>query len=425
MPGTHECSLTGISQRRAGGLASPVGAVHGAGGIRAGRASKASPAENSVLVGQRSSVFYCRRPSMLCPLGPSETSTVLPQESAMLRDVTDLRADLPVWAAPMAGGAGTHALVTAAACAGGLGFLAGGYKTAAGLAEQIAAVRADTAVFGVNLFVPHPVPVAPRAYRSYARALQAEADRYHLTLAADSMTEDDDAWADKIDLLLRRPVPLVSFTFGLPDTDIVRALQDAGTLVAHTVTNPAEARSAAETGADLLIVQSPAAGGHSATFTPERPLTPIPLPDLLSDVRRTTPLPLIAAGGIATPADTSAALRAGAQAVMVGTVLLRTHESGASAPHKAALVDPAFPDTTLTRAFTGRPARGLRNRFTDTYEPLAPLGYPALHHLTAPLRRAATAAGDTDLIHLWAGTGHREAREEPAARTLTRLAARA
>ncbi|WP_129843242.1 nitronate monooxygenase [Streptomyces sp. RFCAC02] len=337
-------------------------------------------------------------------------------------DLSVLDTDLPVWAAPMAGGPTTPALVRAAADAGGLGFLAGGYLTAADLAARIAAVRASGVPFGVNLFAPNPVPVAPDAYRSYARALRPEAERHGVALPADPPEDGDDAWTDKLGLLLADPVPVVSFTFGLPGADTVRALQDAGSLVAQSVTGPGEALAAAETGADLLIVQAAAAGGHSATLTPGRPQAPVPLPDLVADVRRAVPLPVIAAGGIATPQDTAAALRAGARAAMVGTVLLRTHESGASAPHKAAVADPAFTETTLTRAFTGRPARALRNRFTDTYGALAPLGYPALHHLTGPLRRAATAAGDTAVIHLWAGTGHRRAREEPAARTLSRLA---
>ncbi|WP_037606122.1 NAD(P)H-dependent flavin oxidoreductase [Streptacidiphilus rugosus] len=340
----------------------------------------------------------------------------------MPRDLTSLPVELPVWAAPMAGGPSTPDLVRAAAHVGGLGFLAGGYLPPADLAALIARVRAGVAVFGVNLFAPNPVPVAPDAYRAYADALQPEADRYDLVLPADTATEDDDAWADKLELLLRTPVPLVSFTFGLPAADAVLALQDAGNLVAQTVTTPAEALAAADVGVDLLIVQASSAGGHSATLAPAVPLAAIPLPELVAEVRHAVPLPVVATGGIADPADTAAALRAGAHAVMVGTALLRTHESGASAAHQDALVDPAFTETVLTRAFTGRPARALRNRFTDTYEPVAPLGYPALHHLTGPLRRAATAAHDTDLIHLWAGTGYRAARVEPAARTLTRLA---
>ena len=107
----------------------------------------------------------------------------------------------------------------------------------------------------------------------------------------------------------------------------------------------------------------------------------------------------------------------------MGTVLLRANESGASATHQAALTDPARTETVLTHAFTGRPARGLRNAFIDAHEAEAPLGYPALHHLTSPLRKAAAAAGKPDYVHLWAGTGYRHATAEPTADILRRLAA--
>ncbi|MDJ1135651.1 nitronate monooxygenase [Streptomyces iconiensis] len=336
--------------------------------------------------------------------------------------LSDLGTDLPLVAAPMAGGPSTPALVTAAARAGGLGFLAGGYKTAQALAGQIHTARAEGIAFGVNLFVPNPAPVSDAAYRRYARALRPEADRYGLTLPGEPV-EDDDHWADKIDLLTSAPVPWVSFTFGIPDRAVVRALRTAGSTVLQCVTSAGEARLAAESGVHALIVQAQDAGGHSATLTPARPPRPLQLTDLIAAVRRSADLPLIATGGITTSTDVATALAAGAEAAMVGTALLRTHESGASAPHKAALADPAFPATTVTRAFTGRPARALRNRFTDHYDPIAPAGYPALHHLTGPLRKAATAAGDTDLIHLWAGTGHRHAKAEPAADTYARLAA--
>ncbi|KMS83731.1 MULTISPECIES: nitronate monooxygenase [Streptomyces] len=341
----------------------------------------------------------------------------------MSRLLSDLGADLPLLAAPLAGGPSTPELVTAAARAGGLGFLAGGYKTAQALAGQIHSTRAEGVPFGVNLFVPNPVPVSDEAYRRYARSVQAEADRYGLTLPPEPI-EDDDHWSDKIDLLTSAPVPWVSFTFGIPDRALVSALRRAGSTVLQSVTSADEARRAAASGVDALIVQAPAAGGHSATLTPDRPLAPVRLPDLVASVRSAVALPVIATGGIATATDVTAALRAGAEAAMVGTVLLRTHESGASAPHKAALVDPAFATTTVTRAFTGRPARALRNHFTDRFDALAPAGYPALHRLTGPLRKAATAAGDTRLVHLWAGTGHREARAESAADTSERLAGR-
>ncbi|MFG2356492.1 NAD(P)H-dependent flavin oxidoreductase [Streptomyces sp. NPDC048521] len=341
----------------------------------------------------------------------------------MSRLLDDLGVSLPVLAAPMAGGAGTPALVTAAARAGGMGFLAAGYKTAQALAEQIDTVRAEGVPFGVNVFVPAPVPVAPEAYRRYAQVIQPEADRYGLRLNAGEPVEDDDDWVNKIDLLVASPVPLVSFTFGVPDASVIKSLRRSGTTVLQSVTSADEARQASEAEVDGLVVQASAAGGHSATLTPQRPLASVPLPDLIADVRRSTTLPIVAGGGIATPADVTATLRAGADAAAVGTLLLRTDESGAAAAHKAALTDPAFTETVMTGAFTGRPARGLRNHFIDSYEAVAPAGYPAVHHLTAPLRKAAIAAGDTRLIHLWAGTGYREAKAESATRTLQRLAA--
>jgi NAD(P)H-dependent flavin oxidoreductase YrpB (nitropropane dioxygenase family) len=336
---------------------------------------------------------------------------------------TELGVSTPVLAAPMAGGPSTPALVREAARAGGLGLLAAGYTTPSTMAGQIAAVRAESVPFGVNLFAPNPVPVDVQAFRRYARAIQAEAERYGLNLADADPVEDDDHWADKVDLLLADPVPVVSFTFGIPDPAVVAALRGAGTVVVQTVTSAGEAGAAAAAGVDALVVQASAAGGHSGTLTPGVWPPGVPVADLVAQVRGTVALPLIAAGGLATPAGVAAAVRAGAAAVMVGTLLLLTDESGASAAYRAALADPDRGDTVVTRAFTGRPARALRNPFTERYDGLAPSGYPAVHHLTSPLRKAAAAAGDSGRINLWAGTGHRHATAGPAARVLERLAA--
>lgn len=333
--------------------------------------------------------------------------------------------DVPVLAAPMGGGPGTPALVIAAARAGGMGFLAAGYRTPEAMAEQIAAVRAEGVPFGVNVFAPNPVRVDVEAFRRYARALRPEAARYGVDLPGDDPVEDDDNWHGKIDLLLADPVPAVGFTFGVPEKTVVKALRAAGTLVVQTVTSAEEARIAQDVGVDALVVQASAAGAHSGTLTPLTVPPPIPLNDLVAQVRHAVPLPIIATGGLGTADEVAAVIRAGAAAAMVGTALLLTDESGASAVHRAALTDPSRDGTVVTRAFTGRPARSLRNRFTDRYDAEAPSGYPAVHHLTSPLRKAATAAGDPELINLWAGTGYRHATPGPAADVLTRLAARA
>lgn len=329
--------------------------------------------------------------------------------------------DIPVIAAPMAGGASTPTLVIAAARAGGLGFLAAGYKTPQALAGQIAEVRSSGVPFAVNVFAPNPVPADPAAYRRYARAIRPEAELYGLDLPGDDPAEDDDHWAGKVALLIADPVPLVSFTFGFPDSRVVAALHRAGSVVALTVTSAQEARGATEAGADLLVVQASAAGAHSGTLTPQRLPPQVPLATLLAQVRPETTVPLLAAGGLGDPGAVAAAFRAGAAAAVVGTVLLRADESGASPAHQAALAGPAR-QTIVTRAFTGRPARALRNVFTDLYDAVAPAGYPAIHHLTSPLRRAAAAAGDVERLHLWAGTAYRQATAEPAGRILHRLA---
>ncbi|WP_411089161.1 nitronate monooxygenase [Streptomyces sp. 061-3] len=340
----------------------------------------------------------------------------------MVSPLAALGVSTPILAAPMAGGPTTPALVTAAARANSLGFLAGGYRTADALAEQIAKVRSDDVGFGVNLFTPNPVPVDPEAFRRYARAVAPEARTYGIDVQAAGIVEDDDHWSDKIDLLLSDPVPAVSFTFAIPEAAVIAALRAAGTLVVQTVTSATEARLAAEAGVDLLAVQASAAGGHSGTLTPQHIPAPVPLTDLLGEVRQAVSLPLVAAGGVATPADVTGALHAGATAVMVGSVLLRADEAGTSRPHRAALADPARRRTVVTRAFTGRPARALRNDFTDRYTGLAPAGYPALHHLTSPMRRAAAVADNPERINLWAGTGYRHATAEPAGQILQGLA---
>ncbi|HVR00168.1 MAG TPA: nitronate monooxygenase [Mycobacterium sp.] len=335
--------------------------------------------------------------------------------------LTQFGITVPVLAAPMSGGPSTPAMAVAASSAGSLGMLAAGYKTAAVLEEQIKEVRAQSVPFGVNLFVPNPLPVDPEQYRHYAEAIRPDAEKFGLSLPPEPI-EDTDAFDEKIELLLDDPVPLVSFTFGIPPGKVIAALKAAGSVVVQTVTNLDEAVTARDAGADMLAVQAYTAGGHSGTLTPAKPLTPTPITDLVARISEVIDLPVLAAGGLATPQAVATVIQAGAAAAVVGTVLLRATESGASSTHQAALVDPARTETVLTHAFTGRPARGLRNAFIDAHEADAPLGYPAIHHLTSPLRKAAAAAGQPDYLHLWAGTGYRHATAEPTAVILQRLA---
>lgn len=326
--------------------------------------------------------------------------------------------DRPVVGAPMAGGPTTPELVAAVSAAGGVGFLGSGYAPAADLAADIAAVRSQVQLFGVNLFVPSDEPVDVEALARYREELLPEAERFGVTLPAIAADPEaywnDFSWADKLDLLAADPVPMVSFTFGIPGAEVVAPLRKAGSLVVATITSAHEAARAVESGVDALVAQSGLAGGHSATTTPDGYTGSAGTVDLIRAVRAVTDLPLIAAGGIGSSADLRAVLDAGASAGQIGTLLLRATEAGTRPVHSAAFADPRFSETVVTRAFTGRPARALRNRFTDEHSAGAPLAFPAVHFLTGSIRRAAASVGDAEVVNLWAGTGFRAAREASA-----------
>jgi nitronate monooxygenase len=328
---------------------------------------------------------------------------------------------LPIWVAPMAGGPSTPGLVAAATRAGGFGFLAGGYKKTAALRAEIAEVRAAGApVFGINLFVPGAPASDPGAVTSYVASLRLEAQRSGAAEPGDPAW-DDDGWADKIALLLDDPPAAVSLSFGCPSPDLAAEFRRRGTLVGITVTSAAEAALAAAAGADCLIVQGREAGAHSGAFTNAGQDARPGLRDLLTEAAAAG-LPLVAAGGLADPADVAAALAAGAAAVSLGTAFLRCPESGAHPLHKAALADPGRTATTITRAFSGRPARAIVNRFVLAH-PDAPAGYPEINNATRPMRAAAAAAGDPDGMSLYAGQGFRAASDRPAAEIIDKLAA--
>ncbi len=328
---------------------------------------------------------------------------------------------VPVAAAPMAGGPSTPDLVEAVSRAGGLGFLAAGYKTADAVREEIAEVRRRTdRPFGVNVFLPGaaaPDPAAVAAYRDRLAPLAAR-----LGVEAGEPRWDDDSLAAKLATVAG--VPVVSLTFGCPTRMQVAELQAAGSAVLVTVTTVGEARQALEVGPDGLWAQGVEAGAHRGGFTDDDSTGPaVPLLDLVAAVRAETDLPVVAAGGLMDGADVAAAIAAGATWAGLGTAFLGCPEAGTHPTHLAALSDPRFDRTTMTRAFTGRPARGLVNALLREHDAAAPRGYPEVHHVTRPLRTAAAAAGDADHLHLWAGQGWQRLRTMPAADLVRALAA--
>ena len=331
---------------------------------------------------------------------------------------------VPIVGAPMAGGPTRPDLVAAVRNSGGLGFLAAGYLTPERLTADIVAVRgAGTQTFGVNLFVPEDGQVVDTEdIARYRALLQPYADDLGVELPADSTLAEniDDYWEEKLDIVVVEAIPVVSFTFGCPSADIIARLHEAGSAVTVTVTNEEDARAAVDAGADSLCVQGPDAGGHRSTFRIDAESSDIALDELIPAIRRAVSVPLVAAGGITTASDVRRVLGYGAVAAQVGTALLRSPEAGTKPAHAAALVDPRFTETVVTRAFSGRPARALRNKFIDRFDTGSSRQYPAANTLTGGIRKAA--ANDPHCINLWAGAGHRSASADPAARIIEELA---
>jgi nitronate monooxygenase len=330
------------------------------------------------------------------------------------------RLAVPIVLAPLAGGPSTPELTAAVSNAGGFGFLAAGYLAASALAERLERTRTLTdAPVGVNLFVPGTP--APQALDAYAARLADDARQAGVELGVARF--DDDDWAAKLELLTATPVAVVSFTFSCPEPEVMDRLHRAGSEVWVTVTHPGEARQAVDAGADVLVVQGAEAGGHRASFRddPAEDVTGgIGLLSLLQLVGAQADVPLVATGGIATGAAIAAVLVAGAAAAQLGTAFLRCPEAGTSAVHTQALAGSA--PTAMTRAFTGRLARGIRNRFLDRHSAAAPAAYPELHHLTAPLRQAGRTTGDPGLVNLWAGQAYELGRQLPAGQLVRALA---
>ena len=327
--------------------------------------------------------------------------------------------DVPIVQAPMAGGPSTPRLAAAVSSVGALGFLAAGYLDADRVRSDIAAVRQLTdAPFGVNVFAPTGRPADPATLASYAESLRSESDRVGIALGEPRF--DDDRFDDKIELLCRERVPIVSFTFGLPRREVVERLTAAGSEVWVTVTTPAEAVAAVALGATALVVQGIEGGGHRGTHVDDPDAPDLTLLAALQLVRAHVVVPLVAAGAIATGPAVAAVLAAGAAAAQLGTAYMRCPEAGTSPTHRNALLTGT--PTVLTRAFSGRLARGIRNRFHDEHAAAAPRAYPEVHHLTAPLRAHGRSTDDDQIVNLWAGQAHELATDEPAATLTRRLA---
>src|SRR5881628_3062515 len=332
----------------------------------------------------------------------------------------------PIIQAPLAGGGDTPALVAAVAEAGALGFIGAAYLTPPQIAESARAVRARTArPFGINLFAPVPAAAAPSDLRP---ALERVAPFYaELGLAPPEIPVSASGTFDKqFEAALASGASAFSFTFGMLPASAREAVQARRMFRIGTATTVDEALALEKAGVDAIVTQGSEAGGHRGTFGGDFDAAMVGTVALVPQVVDAVTVPVIASGGIMDGRGIAAALALGASGVQMGTAFLTCDEAGIPEAYKAAILGAREDDTRLTRAFSGRPARGIVNRFMREVERAgvadAILPFPLQNALTRPLRNAAARQGRADFLSLWAGQALRLARRQPAAALIARLA---
>lgn len=319
----------------------------------------------------------------------------------------------PIVQGPFGGGRSTVELAAAATNAGGLGSFGAGYMEPDDITEVANGIRRLTpGPFALNLWVPLDAELEPppteaeyaatvALLRPFYDEVHAEPPSFHDVVGGLGGREK---FARQVEAVLAARPAVFSFIFGIPSDDILKECRRLGIATLGTATNVVEAEALAAAGVDAIVASGTEAGGHRASFL--RPSTEslgvsALVPQIVDRVRT----PVVAAGGIADGRGAVAAVVLGAHGVQVGTAFLATHESGATPAHKRALVEQTERSTVLTRAFSGRPARGLVNRYVREmlqHEAELP-AYPWQNRLVSPLALAAGKAGVADLLPLWAG----------------------
>jgi len=322
--------------------------------------------------------------------------------------------ETPIIQAPMGGGFTTAELVSAVCEAGGLGSIGAPYLQPEAIAAEAAAVRRLTdRPFALNLFVFDPPAPSDDEVARAARALAPICDELGLPQPSLSGPTHPDIPAQIEAVLEARPA-VFSFTFGIPPPDVLVRCRELGIATAGTATTLAEGLALQAAGVDVVCAQGSEAGAHRGSFLgpwQDGMIGLLPLVDLLS---RRLAVPVIGAGGIMTGAAASAVLRAGAQAVQLGTAFLACPEAGTPEAHRQALLSPAAQRTEITLAFSGRPARGIVNRYIETLAGAELASFPTLNAMTRGLRAAAAQARRPEFMSLWAGQGAPLTRALPA-----------
>lgn len=316
----------------------------------------------------------------------------------------------PIIQAPMAGGITTAELVTAVSEAGGLGMIGAGYLNAESTRHQIQEVKARTdKPFGINLFVPSPYKEEKDVIHRAQLSLQPFLEKLGVSGAKSefiSYEQQLKVFLDQVKIVIEEQVPVCSFTFGIPSPDVIQSLKQAGTYTIGTATTLSEALAIEAVGMDAVVLQGSEAGGHRGNFLAGVEQSMIGLMALIPQTVDKVHIPVIAAGGIMDRRGVLAAQCLGAHAAQLGTAFLTCKESGANILHKQAILEGQQEDkTTLTRAFSGKAARGIENDFIRdmrNVEQELP-DFPIQNTLTKSIRSAAAQNSDRNMMSLWCG----------------------
>lgn len=332
----------------------------------------------------------------------------------------------PIIQAPMAGGITTTELVTAVSLHGGLGMIGAGYMSPNSLRKQIQEVKVKTEVFGVNLFVPMRFTVENEKVKHAKELLQPIRDL--LLVSDESVTLPSyESWKQsfhkQVQVLMDEKVPICSFTFGIPEKDVIEKLKESGMTLIGTATTVEEALEVERKGLDLVVVQGTEAGGHRGNFLTDTENSLIGLMSLIPQVVDRINIPVIAAGGIMDARGLLASLILGAQAVQMGTAFMLTEESGTNSAHKNAILQAKEDDTTLTRTFSGKYARGIKNDFITMLEKdegvLPP--FPVQNTLTSSIRKVAGTENNAAFMSLWCGQSPRLAKRRTVSELMEQI----
>jgi nitronate monooxygenase len=337
-----------------------------------------------------------------------------------------LKISYPIIQAPMAGGPTTSALVSAVSNAGGLGMIGAGYMKPNEIRIQIREVRKLTSKpFGINLFIPTQYSVDNDKLQNAQTLLQPIRKQFKVDIPENlpSYEKDLRTFHEQLNIVIEEKVPICSFTFGVPSSEIMTKLKDNAIIVAGTATTVREAIMNERSGMDAVVVQGTEAGGHRGTFIGDAKQSLIGLMSLVPQVADCIRIPVIAAGGIMDGRGILAAKCLGALGVQMGTAFLVCQESGANTAHKEAIINSNEEQAVLTKAFSGKMARGFHNQFIEKMNEHVELlpEYPLQNELTKGIRKASAAVGNPEFMSLWGGQSPRLAKKQTVQEFMSKI----